>query len=52
MLDKKYPIRKYVENLILMNAAMDEMLRQLEDIVLEEDDDPDSSLYKNKNPEF
>lgn len=39
MLEKKYPIRKYVQNLILMNAAMDEMLKQLQDIVIDENDE-------------
>ena len=43
MLNKKYPIKKYVQNLILMNAYMDEMLHQLNEIVIEDDDSSSSN---------
>jgi hypothetical protein len=37
MYKEKKPIADYVQNLLLMNLAMGEMIRQLEDLVIEDE---------------
>ncbi len=39
MLNKKYSVKKYIQNLIIANAYMDEMLNELNEIVIEENED-------------
>jgi len=37
MFNKKNPVREYITNLVLMNITMGEMIRQLEELVIEDD---------------
>jgi hypothetical protein len=37
MYKENKPVRNYIENLILMNVTMGEMIRQLEEIIAEDE---------------
>jgi len=39
MYNRKMPIKDYIQNLFLMNAAMGEMIHQLEEVVVDEEQD-------------